>query len=333
MKFSELAGNERVVEYFKKAVAQQNLAHAYLFSGPEGVGKSTLALAISKALLCPNRTPDGPCDVCPSCHKFDSGNHSDFHHFIPEGLYFRIDEVRRIIHEVSLRPVESRWKVFVLERVDYMREEASNALLKVLEEPPGEAVFFLITEVAEVLLPTVRSRCQHFAFQPLSPEDVAKLLVERMEFKPEEAADLARFSHGSPGRALSLNAEQYSDIRDRVLAVLEAALAPRTYYNLIDAVRAITVERTEMGERFLMLEELTRDLILLKMSDRANLVHQDAVDRLRPLASRAGMSALVHFYERLLETREAVMKINANIGLSLQALFLPLRLQNTGAQI
>lgn len=328
MKFTEFKGNERVVEYFKKAIESQNLAHAYLFSGPEGVGKSTLAMAISKALLCPNRTKDGACEKCAACHKFDSENHADFHHFIPEGLYFKIDEVRRIIHEVSLRPIEAHWKVFLLERVDYLREEASNALLKVLEEPPGDAVFILITEVAEVLLPTVRSRCQHFAFQPLTADDLAKLLVERMEFKPKEAAEVARFSHGSPGRALSINAQQYGDIRDRVLATLEAALAPRTYYNLIDAVRAITVERTEMGERFLMLEELTRDLILLKMSDDAKLIHHDAKDRLTPLAERVGMSSLVQFYEKLLETREAVMKVNANIGLSLQALFLPLRLQN-----
>jgi len=328
MNFTQFKGNERVVGYFKKAIGSQNLAHAYLFSGPEGVGKSTLAMAISKALLCPNRTEDGACEECAACHKFDSENHADFHHFIPEGLYFRIDEVRRIIHEVSLRPIESHWKVFLLERVDYMREEAANALLKVLEEPPGDAVFILITEVAEVLLPTVRSRCQHFAFQPLSTDDLTNLLIDRMEFKPKEAAELARFSHGSPGRALSLNAQQYGDIRDRVLATLEAALAPRTYYNLIDAVRAITVDRTEMGERFLMLEELTRDLILLKMSDNAKLIHHDAKDRLTPLAERVGMSSLVQFYEKLLETREAVMKVNANIGLSLQALFLPLRLQN-----
>jgi DNA polymerase III subunit delta' len=328
MKFSEFKGNERIVEYFKKAVESQNLAHAYLFSGPEGVGKSTLAMAISKALLCPNRTKDGACEKCAACHKFDSENHADFHHFVPEGLYFKIDEVRRIIHEVSLRPIESRWKVFLLERVDYMRDEPSNALLKVLEEPPGDAVFILITEVAEVLLPTVRSRCQQFSFQPLAVDDVAELLVEKMEFKPKEAAELAQFSHGSPGRALNLSAKQGSDIRDRVLATLEAALAPRSYFNLIDAVRAITVERTEMGERFLMLEELTRDLILLKMSDDAKLIHQDAKDRLTPLAERVSMSSLVQFYEKLLETREAVMKVNANIGLSLQALFLPLRLQS-----
>ena len=329
MKFSEFAGNERIVDYFKKAIGQKNLAHAYLFSGPEGVGKSTLALTISKALLCPNRTEDGPCEKCTTCQKFESGNHPDFHHFIPEGLYFKIDEVRRIIHEVSLMPVESAWKVFVLERADYMRDEAANALLKVLEEPPGQAIFFLITEVAEVLLPTVKSRCQTFAFQPLAPEDVTKLLVDRMEYAEDEAAGLARFSHGSPGRALSLNVEQYSDIRDRVLAALEAALAPRTYYNLMDAVRAISVERTEMGERFLMLEELTRDLILLKMSDRATLVHQDAAEHLRALASNVRLGSLVEFYEKLLETREAVMKVNANIGLSLQALFLPLRLQHS----
>ena len=324
MKFEEFSGNERVITYFKKSIARGVLAHAFLFSGPDGVGKATLARAICKALLCRNRSENGPCESCASCHKFDSGNHPDVHSYIPEGLYFKIEEVRGIIHQVSMKPVESRYKTFVLERAETMRDEASNALLKVLEEPPGETIFFLITETAEALLPTIRSRCQHFPFQPLPASELVLRLIQ-LGHSETEAAGQARFSHGSLGRALSLNVEQYAEMRDRVLLALEGALGRKTYYGLMDAVKGITVDRVDMPERLLVMEELVRDLLVLKTAPGTALVHQDVLQRLEPLASAAPYFALYEFYENLLQFREAILKINANIGLSLQALLLPLR--------
>lgn len=324
MKFAEFSGNERIVSYFRKAIERGSMAHAFLFSGTDGVGKATLARLVSKTLLCRNRTPDGPCDECPSCHKFDSGNHPDFHAYEPEGLYFKIEEVRNVIHQVSLKPVESRYKTFLLEGADAMRDEAANALLKVLEEPPGETVIFLVTETAESLLPTIRSRCQHFPFQPLQPLELERCLL-LMGHSKEEAAAQARFSHGSLGRAISLNVEQYGEMRDRVVLALEGALGKKSYFATMDAVKGITVDRVDMPERLLVMEELIRDLLVLQTSPETGLIHKDARLRLEPLAAAASTSVLVEFYEKLLNYREAILKINANIGLSLQALLLPLR--------
>jgi DNA polymerase-3 subunit delta' len=324
LKFNEFSGNERVVAYFKKAIARDALAHAFLFSGMDGVGKATLARLICKTLLCRNPGTGAPCDACAACHKFDSGNHPDFHPYVPDGLYFKIEEVRNLIHQVSLKPVESRYKTFVLERADTMREEAANALLKVLEEPPGATLIFLITETSEALLPTIRSRCLHFPFQPLPPQELERRLLEQGH-SPQEARAQARFSHGSLGRALTLNVEQYAEMRDRVLLALEGALGGKTYYGLMDAVKGITVERVDMPERLLVLEELSRDLLVLKTSPETRLIHEDARQRLEAFAEGASTSALLEFYENLLQYREAILKINANIGLSLQALLLPLR--------
>jgi DNA polymerase-3 subunit delta' len=201
----------------------------------------------------------------------------------------------------------------------------------VLEEPPGETVFFLIAEIAEALLPTIRSRCQHFPFQPLSLQELAPKLVE-MGYAEAEAAELARFSHGSLGRALGVNVEQYTELRDRVVRVVEAALGGKSYFALMDAVKGITVDRVEMPERLLILEEIVRDLIVLQNSPGSPIVHRDLRDRLEPLAEGIGPSALHAFYQQLLEYREAILKINANIGLSLHALFLPLRAEAARAR-
>ncbi len=329
MKFSDFVGNDRIVRYFQKAISGDHLGHAYLFSGTEGIGKRTLSYLICKALLCKNPTPDGPCDVCASCHKFESGNHGDFHPFVPEGLYFKIELVRQMIHDASLKPVESRWKTFVLENVETLRDEASNALLKVLEEPPGQSIFFLVTQTPDVLLPTIRSRCQHFMLHPVDRELMEKWLVEKMEYSRQEAAQIAPFSHGSLGRALTLNADQYVKVRDKVLGALEAAILPGSYFQLVDAIKGVTVERSEMAERLLILEELVRDLIVLKASQGSRLIHAEARESLSRLSSRVSGAALQKLYAELLEVRESVLKINANVSLALHALLLPLRAAQT----
>lgn len=326
MKFSEFKGNERIIDYFKKAIAASHIGHAYLFSGPSGLGKRTLATLLCRTLLCHQPGVDGACGVCAACHKFDSGNHADYHFFEPDGLYFKIDLVRQIIHEAALKPLESNWKTFVLEGVDLMRDEPANALLKVLEEPPGQTILFLIAESVESLLPTVRSRCLQFPFQPLRQEDIVACLLALGEVDRGEAENRARYSQGSIGRARIVNVEQYHELRDKVLSVFQAAMTPRSYHLLLDAIKAITVDRTEMSERLLIAEELVRDLIHLKASPEASIIHQDARPVLAPLAANAEMRALENLYEQLLEAREAILKVNASIGLALQSVFLPLRL-------
>ena len=325
MKLSEIAGNKRIVDYFARALARRQLGHAYLFSGPQGVGKTTLARLLCKTLLCKNPSDNGPCDVCAACHKFESGNHADFHSFGADGLYFKIEQIRQIIHLTSLKPVESDWKTFLLEDVDFMRDEAANAFLKVLEEPPGQTIFFLISERSEVLLPTIRSRCQNFEFQPLPPDEIQRWLVQNQKATEEEAAHLSLSTHGSLGKALDVNPEQYLEMRDRVLVALESALLPKTYFTLIDAIRAITVDRAEMVERLLVLEELLRDLMLLKTSPSAKLVHEDVRKRLTGAAETVDVKSIHEFYEKFLQIREAILKINANISLSLQSLLVPLK--------
>ena len=328
MKFSEFAGNRRVVDYFGQALRRGRLGHAYLFSGPDGVGKSSLARSICRALLCLRPDPDGACHECSSCHKLDSGNHPDFHFYQADGLYFKIDQIRQIIHQAALKPVESSWKTFLLEDVDYMREEAANAFLKVLEEPPGQTVLFLISQRSEVLLTTIRSRCQIFEFQPLPSEEIKRWLILKKGLTEQEASTLSLSTHGSLGKALVTNPDQYQELRNKVLVALESALLPKSYYTLIDALRAVNVERTEMAERLLVLEELTRDLLLLKSFRDARLMHEDVRGRLVALAETADTRCLQSFYDDLLQVRESILKINANIGLSLQALMLPLKLKH-----
>lgn len=203
--FAELAGQRRAKSLLEKSLSSGRIAHAYLFRGPEGVGKTLFAAAMAKALNCRLSGPAGACGKCPSCRKYDSGNHPDYKVEKPEKGVIKIERVRQLNKSLSYPPYESQWRVVVMEDIHTMRPEAANSLLKTLEEPPEGNVLILTAETSKSLLPTISSRCQIIPFFPLGLEDTAVILRIQHNFDAEQAALLARLAEGSPGRALLLH--------------------------------------------------------------------------------------------------------------------------------
>src|SRR5512134_1109278 len=149
MNFSEIVGHERPVAILKRVLANGTLAHAYLFSGDEGIGKKMTALALASAVNCLERGPDGGCGACPSCRKVASGGHPDVHLLVPDGGEIRIDQVRQIQEDLSLRPFEGAGKTLIVDFAERMNPASSNAFLKTLEEPPGEALIILVSAMPQ----------------------------------------------------------------------------------------------------------------------------------------------------------------------------------------
>jgi DNA polymerase-3 subunit delta' len=203
--FVELAGQRRAKSLLEKSLSSGRIAHAYLFRGPEGVGKTLFAAAMAKALHCRISGPAGACGECASCRKYDSGNHPDYKVEKPEKGVIKIERVRQLNKSLSYPPYESQWRVVVMEDIHTMRPEAANCLLKTLEEPPEGNILILTAETSKNVLPTIRSRCQIIPFFPLGLEDAAVILRLQHNFDAEQAALLARLAEGSPGRALLLH--------------------------------------------------------------------------------------------------------------------------------
>ncbi len=153
--------------------------HAYLFEGPEGVGKDVVAQALLARLACtsPDPATAEPCGHCPSCAAFARGEHPDVTRLERDGATIKIDQVRNALKRLRYEPVVGSIKGLIVESAELLREEAANAMLKTLEEPSGQTVFILVTSKPQLLLDTIRSRCQVLRFAPLSPDDVAALLV------------------------------------------------------------------------------------------------------------------------------------------------------------
>jgi DNA polymerase III subunit delta' len=204
-----IRGHDRVVDSLKTSLQQGRLPHALLFVGPEGIGKRTFARKLAQALLCETRaaTLIDPCGTCPGCVQAEAATHPDLieaakpddKHELP------ISVIRDLCDQFALKPARGGYKVAILDDADDLNEEASNAFLKTLEEPPPGAVLILIGTSAELQLETIVSRCQVVRFDPLPESEIATILLEQVvAADAAEAARLAALGEGSVSRALGL---------------------------------------------------------------------------------------------------------------------------------
>lgn len=229
--FSEVIGQEHITKTIAKSIAQKKIAHAYLFSGPHGVGKTSLARIIAKSLNCINGPTDAPCGVCSSCIQIANGTPLDVIEI--DGASNRgIENIRTIIENVRISPVSGKYKIYIIDEVHQITNEAFNALLKTLEEPPPHVVFILATTEAERVLPTIRSRCQQYTFKLLTIEDIEKILKhilskEEVQYDDEAIFLIARNARGSVRDAetilekmIAFTIDKRSITRDDVLAVI-----------------------------------------------------------------------------------------------------------------
>ncbi|MBC7342328.1 MAG: DNA polymerase III subunit delta' [Clostridia bacterium] len=249
IKLSEILGQERAVRQLERALAESKVAHAYLFYGPQGVGKETTAWAFIQSLECrqlgarrlpANNLPahdltargmpahgvplhdlaahgsTDACGFCPACRQVEDGNHPDVTVVRPQGASLRLAQVKELQGQIAMKMVQGPYKVALIAQAECLTPEAGNSLLKTLEEPPAGSVFILISSQAHLLLPTIVSRCQPIYFRPLAGEVVEQALTSH-GLEPSQAKQLAAIGGGSLGRALALAHDPAAGERAREL--------------------------------------------------------------------------------------------------------------------
>ena len=208
------------MEQLMRSAQAGRIVHALLFCGPHGTGKKSMAEIFARSLLC-SASGNRPCDACPGCKKLLEGVHPDVHRVAPEKNTIRIHQIRELVEKLSLASYEGGKKIAIIDRADSMNENAQNALLKTLENPTGDTVFFLLTDTPGALLPTIISRCLQLRFHCLETEECAAVL-ERRGMEKERARLLAALAQGSVGRALEIGGDgEYLELRRRVIDALE----------------------------------------------------------------------------------------------------------------
>ena len=281
MAFDSLViGHERTRSLLAGAVASGRLPPSLLFSGPRGVGKRTLALAVGRALVCSRS--DGPCGSCGPCHRAATGGHPDLMVLEAETKVIKIDQVRGMVREILSRPFEARARAFIVDEAERLTDQAANALLKSLEEPPPTSHVFLITAAPQALLPTIRSRCQVFRFGPLGLDLLETELVRR-GIDAEEARLRAVASGGSLGGALELESGAYKTLRDELLQQLESVDGADALAT--SALAELLVDQDDPEAGLLLMRSLLRDVAALRAGGREELLfNRDLVTRLGSVA-------------------------------------------------
>ena len=322
--FRDLVGQERAVRLLQRGLKTGRTAHAYLFTGPEGIGKRTAALALAQALNCQQGDAmENGCGVCLSCRKVARGLHPDVQVIGPEGAALKIEQVRALEADAVLGPYEGRRKVFILDSAEKLTEQAANALLKTLEEPPGWTVLVLLTTTPSALPLTIVSRCQTVILSAL-PDQTMQAYLVRKGVDQARARLLVSFSRGSIGRALSVEVESLASSRDLLLGELGRALLDGPAA-LLELAEKQAKDREGLHQQLEVLSAWLRDLMVAKVSGRAECLIN--LDRAEEVARQAEMLPLETILDGLREVRGAMdgLTRNANPRLTLEHLFLRLR--------
>lgn len=201
MNFSDIIGHKEIVRALTAAIDEAKVGHAYLFIGPAGIGKKFLAKAFVTRLLCQEKNASPDCQ-CPGCVRVKTGSHPDLITILPDGNSIKIEQLRHLQHDLFYRPLMGERKVCYFPDAELLTEAAANSFLKTLEEPPPGVVFIFTAVRADLILPTIRSRCQVYQLFPVSYDEITDALVKR-GFDHSEALERTRLSQGLPGRALN----------------------------------------------------------------------------------------------------------------------------------
>src|SRR6185436_17378403 len=321
-----LIGHEWAVDMLKNHVANGTTRHAYLFSGPPGLGRRTLALRFAQSLNCQTPVAAGiPCGACRDCRQVEAMQHADLTivEAEAEGGTLKVDQIRESRRMLTLKPYQSKYRVSIFLRFQEANDSASNALLKTLEEAPSYAVLILTADNPEQLLPTIVSRCEVLRLRPLKIEEV-KQDLEKKGIERDRANLIAHISGGRPGYARQLiESESLLEEREERLNDMQSLIAASRVEKFAYANK-LARDKESMRQAILIWLSYSRDVMLRTVQARTPLVNVDRNVEIEDLAGRLDLSAargVVSGIEDALEKMER--NVNSRLLAEVMLLDLP----------
>lgn len=328
--FDAFLGNEKLKERLKRDILRGSLAHAYIIEGAQGCGKRTLARLVCSADACIG--DDAPCGECINCSKIERGQSPDVIFIEPQKdrVQITVDVIRKLREDANFAPNDLKKKYFIIPNANTMNDQAQNALLKTLEEPPAHVMFLLLCERADDLLSTIRSRAPILRVEALDEASLREHLLKisedakKLSERDADAFDaVVKLSRGSLGKALSLTDKKSA------ADCLERYKAAKKYIELLSNRRGaanelafheyslkIAKSRSELGEIYSLLAEAVRDLILCKLSRNAQTVFYANEEKAREISDKFAIGMLMRLCDVFIEA-SAALERNMGIALSL----------------
>ena len=319
--WQDICGQEHAVLLLQKALLSKRLAHAYLFYGPEGIGKKLTALQFAKSLACEQGGGEA-CEHCPACRKIATENHPDIVCVHPEGHSIRIEDIRAIQRQLGYKPYESPYTIIIINGCELLTAPAANALLKTLEEPPDTGLLLLVTSKKDALPVTIVSRCQQIPFRRLAPEHVQAIL-QQQGVDPSMATLAATLMAGSLDIWTPAEISHLLAKRQQVYSLFLEQMQPPTTPVFLQARQfAGTREQGDELLRWLML--FCRDLVIAKVTPNLPLYNQDLRTELSALAQRVSLDGLLTLFTSLEQCR-GYLAMNANAQLTCEQVLLQIQ--------
>ncbi len=315
MSFNDIKGQDKAISFLKTSIANNRVSHAYIFLGPNSVGRKLAALNFAKALNCQSESRERPCDQCSSCKKIEAANHPDISLLRLEkpDASIKIDSIRELIRSVGLKSYEARKKVYIIDEAESMTQEASNALLKTLEEPPPDTILILIVESLNAMLPTIVSRSQVVKFFALGIDETKRILAKDHKIDDVMAHILAHLSAGRLGEAMKYKDEDLFEKRNKILN----QIANKTFFDSdFDGL-----SRSDLKLCLDIMLSWYRDILIVsaEVDDSSMLVNIDRRDSVVLEAKILGLNRLDSIIKQIILTN-SFLDENANPKLAMSVL-------------
>ncbi len=329
--FDDIVGHDRIKEHLKNAIQLDKISHAYIFNGPQGIGKKTIATVFAQAVQC-EEGGTTPCGRCHSCLQAVSGNQPDIiwvTHEKPASI--GVEDVRlQVNSDILIKPYSSRYKVYIIDEAEKMTVQAQNALLKTIEEPPAYGIIILLTTNADSFLPTILSRCVTLNLKPLTNKEVENYLMTKEKIPDYHARFAAAFAQGRLGRAISIaTSENFNELKDSVLHLLKY-INEMELTEVIEAVKDAAAHKLDIEDYIDFMMMWYRDVLIYKSTNDANLVifkdelkyiRKDATDR-----SYDGLNRIL----KAMDVAKIRLAANVNFELTMELMMLTIKEKDNG---
>ena len=324
--FGDIIGHEQIITHLRSAIALDMVSHAYILNGPEYSGKMMLAEAFAMALQCEGEG-ERPCLECRSCRQAMDHNQPDIiyvSHEKPNTI--GVDDIRtQINNDIVIKPYSSRYKVYIVDEAEKMNQQAQNALLKTIEEPPAYAVILLLTTNADSFLQTILSRCITLNLKAVKEEVIRDYLMKHYQIPDYQADVCAAFSQGNVGKAVQLaSSEDFGELKASVLQLVKR-LDDIDLYEFGGAIKQIGEYKLQINDYFGLITIWFRDVLYMKATNDVNgLIFKDEVYDIKRQAAKRSYQG-IEIILKALDTAKLRLNANVNFDLTLELLLLTIK--------
>lgn len=325
--FKDIIGQESIKKHLQTAIKTGNLSHAYIINGEYGSGRQTIASALAKTIQCQSKTDDtDACGVCTSCKQAESHNHPDIKYITHDKTSISVNDIReQLNNDISIKPYSSEYKIYIIPDANKMTEQAQNALLKTIEEPPVYAIIILLTENCDSLLPTIRSRCVTLTMNPVEKDKICTYLENKFQLEPEQAQITANYCQGNIGKAIRFaSSSDFIEMKNQVLKLLKN-LDSMDIASIIDTIKEFSTHKNDINDYLDLMLLWYRDVLMFKVTKDANLLlYSDEYSAISEQATKRDYENIENIIAAI-DKAKVRLKANVNFDVTIELMILAMK--------